>query len=351
MGIKYLTQLLKDKAPTSIQSVNICEFAGKHFAIDTSIFVYRSLSNVRYQGDYLRNKDGKIVSHIIGLFDKSVHYLSFGIQPTYVFDGKPPLEKWACIQERNKKVQECKDQLNTAGLMDAGAKAKLERGAIRMDKSHIQDLQTLFHLMGVSYIQSDSEAESYAGELCRMGYVDAVVSEDMDTLVYGCHTLIRNSLDRKEKRKEVVTTFHLATALTELELTLPEFRDLCILCGCDYCSTIPKIGYQRAYQHIKTYKSIEGMINSGKFEIPESFLHSYQPARDLFTMYMDKLPHNSIPIVSSTIDYEKLQDYLVNECGMSLKRVTNAFDKIKRAQKHLPQSPTSTPTQTIIPLA
>ena len=344
MGIKCLTQLLKDKAPSSIKQVNICEFTGKRFAIDTSIFVYRSLSNVRYQGDYLRNKEGKIVSHIIGLFDKSVHYLSFGIQPIYVLDGKPPPEKWACIQERNKKAQECKDQLDTAdatGVMLASDKEKLEKGTIRINKYHIQDLQTLFHLMGVSYIQSDSEAESYAGELCRMGYVDAVVSEDMDTLVYGCYTLIRKCLDRKEKRKEVVTTFQLSMALEELQLTLSEFRDLCILCGCDYCTTIPKIGYQRAYQHIQTYKSIEGMIDSGKFEIPESFLNSYQGARDLFTMYMDKLPKESIPIMSSTIDYEKLQDYLVNECGMSLKRVMTSLGKIKRAQTHLIQSPLS----------
>ena len=105
-------------------------------------------------------------------------------------------------------------------------KKKLEKGTIRITKEYVDDLKRLFSLMGVSYIQSDSEAESYAGELCRMGYVDAVISEDMDTLVYGCHTLIRRCLDRKEKRKEVVTTFQLSTLLQDLEMDLAQFTDL-----------------------------------------------------------------------------------------------------------------------------
>ena len=40
-------------------------------------------------------------------------------------------------------------------------------------------------------------------ELCRIGYVDYVLTEDMDTMVYGCPKLIRNCTDKtlkKEKR-------------------------------------------------------------------------------------------------------------------------------------------------------
>lgn len=330
MGIKYLTQLLKDKAPSSIQTTNICEFSGKRLAIDTSIFLYRSLTNVRIQGDYIRNKEGKVVSHIIGLFDKCVHYLSFGIQPIYILDGKPPPEKWGCIQERNKKAKDCKDKLEATDISDKD-KEKLEKGTIRIKKEYIDDLKTLFGLMGVSYIQSNSEAESYAGELCRMGYVDAVVSEDMDTMVYGCPILIRKCLDRKEKRKEVVTTFHLANALQELNMTLAQFTDMCILCGCDYCDTLPKIGSQRAFQNIQKYGSIEQIIDSDNFEVPDSFREKYKPARDLFTMFTEKLERDSLPIVSSPIDYEGLTSYLVDGCGMNPKRVNTSLSKIKRA--------------------
>ena len=74
-------------------------------------FLYKSLINVRYKGDYLRNKDNKIVSHIQGLYYKTNQYLSFGITPIYIFDGKPPIEKSECIQERNKKAKENKEKM------------------------------------------------------------------------------------------------------------------------------------------------------------------------------------------------------------------------------------------------
>ena len=111
MGIKSLTQLIKKNSPNSIQHVGLYTMRNKRIAIDTSIFLYKSLINIRYKGDYLRNKDNKIVSHIQGLYYKTNQYLSFGITPIYIFDGKPPIEKSECIQERNKKAEENKQKM------------------------------------------------------------------------------------------------------------------------------------------------------------------------------------------------------------------------------------------------
>ena len=65
--------------------------------------------------------------------------------------------------------------------------------------------------MGVSWIHPDGEGEAYASELCRIGYVDYVLTEDMDTLVYGCPKLIRNCVDKSLKRKDIVS--HTASSM------------------------------------------------------------------------------------------------------------------------------------------
>jgi flap endonuclease-1 len=49
--------------------------------------------------------------------------------------------------------------------------------------------------------------------------------------------------------------------LAGLELNMEEFIDLCILCGCDYTSTIKGIGQKRAYELIKKHKTIEKAIS------------------------------------------------------------------------------------------
>ncbi len=175
MGIHSLTKLIAQKSPNSIQNVNLFTFKGKRIAIDTSIFIYKSLINIRYNGDYLRNKDGKIMSHIYGLFNKIVLLKSYGIEPIFIFDGKPPTEKQDVLNSRNKKVKDNKEKMNISS--DPEEKKKLEKSTIRITREHITDLETLFQKMGVSYIHATGEAEAYAAELCRINYVDAVMSE------------------------------------------------------------------------------------------------------------------------------------------------------------------------------
>ena len=327
MGIKSLTQLIKQKSPGSIQHVNLYTFKDKKVAIDISIFLYKSLINVRYNGDYLRNKDGKIISHIQGIYTKTVQYLSLGIIPIYIFDGKPPPEKRECIQERNKKAQECKEKMELTDNIQE--KQNLEKSSIRIKKEYIYDLKQLFNYMGVSYIHPDGEAEAYAAELCRIGYVDAVVTEDMDTLAYGCPLLIRNCIDKKMKRPDIITIFNFQKMIEDFNMTHEEFVDMCILCGCDYCPTIPKVGSVRAFKNITDHKTIENYIESDKSpEISEEFKMKYPLARKLFNIFRDKIDIENLPIYCSKYNSEDLYKYLVHDCSMSEKRVLNSFKKI-----------------------
>ena len=57
-----------------------------------------------------------------------------------------------------------------------------------------------------------------------------------------------------------IREFNLSKALGELELTMDEFIDLCILLGCDYCDTIRGVGPQRAVTLIKQHKSIDEIL-------------------------------------------------------------------------------------------
>ncbi|MCV5824480.1 hypothetical protein OFN33_28880, partial [Escherichia coli] len=83
--------------------------------------------------------------------------------------------------------------------------------------------------------------------------------EDMDALTFGTPVLLRH-LTFSESRKEPIQEFHLDKILEGLQLTMDQFIDMCILCGCDYCDTIRGIGPKKAYKLIKDYKNIEGVL-------------------------------------------------------------------------------------------
>lgn len=71
--------------------------------------------------------------------------------------------------------------------------------------------------------------------------------------------------------------------LSGLGLTQAEFVDLCILCGCDYCPTIPKLGPKTALNLIKEHRSIDEILrhlDRDRYPVPEDF--PYAEARRLF---------------------------------------------------------------------
>jgi flap endonuclease-1 len=53
-----------------------------------------------------------------------------------------------------------------------------------------------------------------------------------------------------------------AAMLAGMQLTYEEFVHLCILCGCDYCSTIKGIGPKTALKLIRAHKTIEQYFNN-----------------------------------------------------------------------------------------
>ena len=331
MGIKGLTTLIKTSAPSAIQTQNLHHLTGKKVAIDASLFMYKMLINMRNANQsYLTSNNGKVVSHITGIFYKTANYLALNITPIYVFDGKPPSNKGDTIKARQERVATSKLAMEQATSEED--KNNLEKQTIRLTKEHVDDIKQLLELMGVSYVQAHGEAEAYASEMCRKGMVDYVVTEDMDTLAFGCPRMIRTCLDKSIKRKDIISIIDLDVVLQGFELTYDEFVDLCILCGCDYCENIPRVGNKTAYTLIKKHRSIESILPAVK-NIPDDYETKYKESRELFKMYHDKLDLQQLSIHHSNWDLEKLYTFLVNDCSMSEKRVQNTFKKMKQGYK------------------
>lgn len=347
MGIKSLTKLIKENAKDSIETKKLYQLSGKKVAIDISIFIYQYLMNIRNNNNLLTNSKGNITSHISGIFYKTVNYLTLGIEPIYVFDGKPPEDKSDLIKERNKKAENAKEKLRTSS--DEKDKLKYEKMSTRMNKGHIEDIKTLLNLMGIKYIQDEEgEAEAIASELCRIGYVDYVVTEDMDALVYGCPRMIRNNLDKSIKGKDIVSEINLDKIIESLDISYDKFIELCVLCGCDYCENIPKIGNVKALKIIKEYENIQDFIDKNKtYNIPENYLNKYNKSIEIFNLYKNKYDNKeNIPIFCSNANYSKLIDYLVNDCNISEKRVHNAIKKIQKSDtKNSPKKQTKKQTK------
>ena len=326
MGIKSLTQIIRKECPNGIKHENLTSISGKKVAVDASLIIYQQL--LRHQ--LLKNKKGEITNHITGLFYKLVNYLSHNIELIFIFDGRPPQLKRECIEERRKKASDAKDKMDACE--NGEAKDKLEKTTLRLTKDMVDNVKRLLSYLGISYIHMDvGEGEAIAAELCRIGYVDYVLTEDMDTLVGGCPRIIRNCIDKSVKCKDIISVLYHEEILKGLGLTEEQFIKYCILCGCDYCSNIPRVGNVMALKMIKKHNTVEEIVETykDKYKIPENYIELFNKSYEIFMMHRDKInPEKDIK--RSNQDLGGLIQFLVNDVEMDEIRVQNGIKKIQK---------------------
>jgi flap endonuclease-1 len=115
--------------------------------------------------------------------------------------------------------------------------------SIKITSEMMEDAKTLVKLLGCPVIEAPGEAEAQCAELCKAGLAYGVASEDMDSLTFGSTHLMRGF----NSKKEPITTINLEEMLKGFEMTMDEFIDLCIMCGCDYTHSIGGIGPVKAF--------------------------------------------------------------------------------------------------------
>lgn len=334
MGIKGLTKLLADNAPKSMKEQKFESYFGRKIAIDASMSIYQFLIVVGRTGtEMLTNEAGGVTSHLQGMFTRTIRLLEAGLKPVYVFDGKPPDLKKQELAKRYSKRADATEDLNQA--LETGNKEDIEKFSkrtVKVTKQHNEDCQKLLRLMGVPIIEAPSEAEAQCAALCKSGKVYAVASEDMDSLTFGAPRFLRHLMDPSSKKVPVME-FEVSKVLEELNLTMDQFIDLCILCGCDYCDSIRGIGSQTALKLIRQHGSIENIlenINKERYQIPDDW--PYQEARILFKEPAVFSDDEQPEIKWGAPDEEGLITFLVTENGFNSDRITKAIEKIKAAK-------------------
>lgn len=186
------------------------------------------------------------------------------------------------------------------------------------------NVEKLFKLWSVPYLKAKGEADFLCAKLYTDNIISAVCSEDMDLLPHGVHKLITgiNSLELKKTGK--TTLYSLDIILKEMDFTMDQFIDLCILAGCDYCNTIKNIAGMKGFQLIKEYKNIEA-IPSNKLDMGDII-----KAREEFTL-KSKLEIYDLNIINTklNINSNKLIEFLTTETTFKKSTVLNKLSKLK----------------------
>lgn len=314
MGIKGLNKIIKKVAPHIVKEKTITDYVGTKIAIDSSILMYK----YRYQAQ--ESKD----SHVFGFFQRTCYYLRRGILPVFVFDGTPPTEKQCVLEKRSNhklRLQEKIDSLrNRSYSTDTDQKIeKLGRQIIYVTKQHRHECKYLLRLLGIPIVDAFGEAEASCAEMQKQNLVQYTLTEDSDALTFGSPTILRSA-----KKVDTLLEISLSDVLRELGMSYESFVDFCILCGCDYTSTIPKIGPVTALSLVQEHQTLETILNTlpDKYQIPTNF--DYLRARELFLGKTDLPP---MALCLGEPQWNELHKFLTNELCIPSEEFASLKDK------------------------
>ncbi len=309
----------------------------KRVAIDAMNALYQFLAIIRQPtGEPLMDSKGRITSHLSGLFYRTVNLLEYGLQPIYVFDGKPPELKLRVVEERKKTREEAAKKWKKAleeGKLD---EARLyAQQASRITDEMIEQAKKLLDYMGIPYVQAPSEGEAQAAYIAMKGDAYATGSQDYDSLLFGSPRLVRNltiSGRRKLPRKDVYVEIKpeiivLEKFLKKLNITREQLVDIAILIGTDYNpGGVEGVGPKRAYELIRKHKSIDNLVKRGVIKID----FDYERIRELF---LNPEVTDNYRIEFREPDKDRIIEFMCGEHDFSEERIKKALEKIIKARE------------------
>ena len=328
MGLKLKQLIVREKT-------NLEFFASKVVAIDAYNAIYQFLAIIRGpDGSYLSDPNGRVTSHLSGLFYRNIRFLSIGIKPVYVFDGKPPSLKSVEIERRRQIKRDAtikyEKAISQGNLQDA---RKYAQQTSVMKDTMVEDSKKILSLFGIPYIDAPSEGESTAAHLTKTGQAYATASQDFDSVLFGARRLVRNfSNSGRRKIPNRNTYIEIVPEIIDYEKTLKELGvtreqivDIGILIGTDFNPDgFPRIGPKTALKMIKEHSKLEKIpqIQDKLSEV------DYEQIRRIFLE--PKVAHVS-EIKFEKINFDAIIKYLVDERSFSFDRVQTSLNRLKKS--------------------
>jgi flap endonuclease-1 len=285
------------------KEIEIKDLKGKVIAIDAFNTLYQFLTTIRQvDGTPLMDKQGRITSHLSGLFYRNINLLQEGIKPVYVFDGEPPELKQAEIEKRKEAKRTAEQNYKTAkSSEDIKGMGKYAGRFVKITDEIIEESKELLTALGIPVIQSPGEGEAEAATLARAEKVWAAASQDYDALLYGTPFLVRNlTLARRRKTPSGIyidvkpELIEFQDVVNKLQIDKDQLICLAILVGTDYNpGGVKGLGQKRALEIVQKYKYPVEIFKHVQKNERYNFIFDWQEVFKQFHEY-EYSPENNI---------------------------------------------------------
>ncbi|XP_065833500.1 exonuclease 1-like [Oscarella lobularis] len=280
MGIQGLIPFLKDIH----EKISISEYAGKRVAIDAYCWLHRGAYACAFQLAQGIKAD-QYVKYIL----KRVNMLRYwNVTPVLVFDGGHLPSKAGKEAERRKRRKDFR--LKGLQQLAEGQRSKAVdcfQKCIDVTPEMAKEVMDACKVIGVQCIVAPYEADAQLAYLRKKNFVQLIITEDSDLLVFGCKEVM---FKMDESGNGILVNLSRLNEVKGMHsFTLDSFRHMCILSGCDYLASVAGMGLVTARKMMikcgmDPLKVIRLMRMSGMKKVPEDYAEEFEKA-DMTFLY------------------------------------------------------------------
>jgi flap endonuclease-1 len=267
MGVKLGKLVVRTKLEYS-------QLIGRIIAVDAPNIIM-SLLNFTHplKGENTTNlildRTQRPIYHLYGLLYRINFYYSKKIYPIFCFDGNDSPLKRLITKDQLKDFKFAQKWYKQA--INNGNKVLAKQIALSKEylwKNIIMESKQLLNALGIPYIDSPASAESQCAQLVKEKIAFCSVSQDFDSLLFGCPRMVHNLI--KSRRRKIQGKWkyeriepieiNLNMSLNKLGISLFQLVDMAILIGTDYFKGIQGIGPITAFKLINKHNNLENLI-------------------------------------------------------------------------------------------
>ena len=250
------------------------KYRTKIIAIDVNILIYK----------FCHIYHNSMPLYLECFIYKICSFLKFGIFLVFIFDGDAPKEKRAIITKRvntkrkyRAKLEELTKQAPKTPVL-LSAIQKLQRQSFMITKNHRDYLIQLLKCLNLPYFIAEGEAEMLCASLQKAGQVDYTLSDDTDTIAFGCTRTVR--MFKNCERYLIETDIN--AFLSSKYITQDEFLNACVLTGCDYMKKPSIIGLDKCIEYVRRFHTLDRTLHELKKTRKMNSIEEYQHIKDMY---------------------------------------------------------------------
>ena len=286
---------------------HLSDYRNKIIGVDGYAWLHKGIYKCGIEVSLHKNIKG-----LISYFEKKIKYLlSLNIKIVLVFDGADiPLKNRTNKERELTRKKNYEKGLNYFKQGDKDNARKYLSLAIDINPEMVytlkKELERIYHKKSLQFLVAPYEADSQLAYLSKKKFIDVVITEDSDLLVFGA-TLIFYKMDSnfygveyKRENLELCEEINLRNWPNE------KFIQLCILSGCDYLENPKGIGFKTAYSLMSKYDNIKSVINSLKKKLDKDYYNKFLAAFCAFKFSRVFCPKEKNIVTLNFINLEKI---------------------------------------------